>query len=116
MRTFTAGSEDSEETIVSRQLKQPRSHTETLGFSRFLVVGNLTSIVATGKSPCSVGNMFSNGGFSIVMLVFGAYTPPKFKSSPLKRYQNPIGRANVFQSPFFRGGLLNCGGVTLNNI
>ena len=31
--------------------------------------------------------------------------PPKFNSSPLKSYRNPIGKANVFQPPFFRGKL-----------
>ena len=35
----------------------------------------------------------------------------KFNSSPLKSYRNPIGKANVFQPPFFRGELLNIGGV-----
>ena len=37
--------------------------------------------------------------------------PPKFNSSPLKSY--PPNRKVVFQPPFFRGKLLNFGGVTL---
>ena len=31
------------------------------------------------------------------------YTLPKFNSSPLKSYQNPIGKELVFQQPFFGG-------------
>ena len=37
-------------------------------------------------------------------------TLPKFNSSPLKSYLNPIGK-KVFQPSFFRGELLNFGGV-----
>ena len=37
-------------------------------------------------------------------------TLPKFNSSPLKSYRNPIGKANVFQPSIFRGELLNFGG------
>ena len=40
-----------------------------------------------------------------------ASTPPKFNSSPLKSYRNPIGSRIVFQPPFFRGELLNFRGV-----
>ena len=35
-------------------------------------------------------------------------------SFPLKRYRNPIGKANVFQPPCFRDELLDFGCVTLN--
>ena len=38
----------------------------------------------------------------------------KFNSSPLKSYRAPIGKAIVFQPPFFRGEPLNFGGVYLN--
>ena len=38
-------------------------------------------------------------------------TLPKFNSSPLKSYRNPIGKANVFQPSIFRGELLNLGGL-----
>ena len=34
-----------------------------------------------------------------------AVTLPKFNSSPLKSYRNPIGKDIVFQPPFFRGKL-----------
>ena len=37
--------------------------------------------------------------------------PPKFNSSPLKRYRNPIGKACLALPPFFRVELLNFGGV-----
>ena len=36
------------------------------------------------------------------MAIFG-YLRPKFDSSPLKSYQNPIGKEKVFQPPFFTG-------------
>ena len=38
-------------------------------------------------------------------------TPPKFNSSPLKSYRNPIGKDRLPFPPFFRGELLNFGGV-----
>ena len=40
-------------------------------------------------------------------------TLPKFNSSPLKSYRIPIGKVNIVlkQPPFFRGELLNFGGV-----
>ena len=44
-------------------------------------------------------------------LWLGFHTLPKFNSSPLKSYL-PTGKV-VFQPPFFRGKLLNFGGVIL---
>ena len=43
------------------------------------------------------------------------YTHLKFNSSPLKSDRDPIGKANVFQAPFFRGELLNFRGVALQS-
>ena len=46
-----------------------------------------------GKSPFSIGNTSSNGGCSIVMLVFGWYSlcfkPPKSKVAPLPSVDLP---------------------------
>ena len=42
-----------------------------------------------------------------------AGTLPKFNSSPLKSYQNPIGKDRLPLPPLFRGELLNFGGVTI---
>ncbi len=40
------------------------------------------------------------------------HTLQKFNSSPLKSYRNPIGKAKVFQPPFFRGYVKLLGGIT----
>ena len=41
-------------------------------------------------------------------------TLPKFNSSPLKSYRNPIGKDRLlFQPPLFTGELLNFGGVCI---
>ena len=62
----------------------PQGRWDDIGVHIWQLKASLTSGIL--DAPCSIGNTSSNGGFSIVMLVFGAYTPPKFKSSPLKSY------------------------------
>ena len=47
---------------------------------------------------------------------FEQVTPPKFNSSPLKSYRNPIGKGSSSNHHFFRGELLNfreCSGFLL---
>ena len=59
--------------------------------------------------PSTFKNLRSKVCSDLPRLVFT--TLPKFNSSPLKSYRDPIGSRIVFQPPFFRGEVLNFGRV-----